>query len=123
MPYWSARTCTSWASVMSRWSTRSWPRRWPESLREARAGSNRSSVTEPALTRRSPRRILAAGGADAQITRAEAVCAGCAVRQECLDFAIQTNQEYGVWGGAAEDERRGMRRAWRAAERRRRLAG
>jgi WhiB family redox-sensing transcriptional regulator len=63
------------------------------------------------------------GDAEVQINQAKAVCAACPVRGECLDFAIQTNQEYGVWGGAAEDERRGMRRAWRAAQRRQRLAG
>jgi WhiB family redox-sensing transcriptional regulator len=45
-------------------------------------------------------------------------CAGCSVAQECLIFAVTTNQEYGVWGGLDEDERRQVRRSWRRASRR-----
>ena len=29
---------------------------------------------------------------------------------ECLDFAIETNQDSGIWGGTSEDERRDIRR-------------
>jgi WhiB family redox-sensing transcriptional regulator len=39
------------------------------------------------------------------------------VRGACLEFAIETNQDWGVWGGTSEDERRDIRRR-RAAERR-----
>ena len=53
-----------------------------------------------------------------QITaQAKAVCATCPVRRRCLEFAITTNQEYGVWGGADEDERRAIRRQWRRTQR------
>jgi hypothetical protein len=38
--------------------------------------------------------------------------AACPVRGECLDFALLTNQDSGVWGGTSEDERRKLRRAW-----------
>ena len=58
------------------------------------------------------------GPAVGQIASAKAVCAGCRVRAECLEFAITTNQEYGVWGGASEEERRVLRRQWRASLRR-----
>jgi WhiB family transcriptional regulator, redox-sensing transcriptional regulator len=58
------------------------------------------------------------GPAVPQIAAAKAVCAGCEVRETCLDFAIATNQEYGVWGGTSEEERRLLRRAWRAGQRR-----
>jgi WhiB family redox-sensing transcriptional regulator len=54
------------------------------------------------------------GPAVGQIAAAKAVCAGCSVRDQCLDFAISTNQEYGVWGGTSEEERRVLRRQWRA---------
>ena len=47
-----------------------------------------------------------------QIASAKAVCAACPVRSECLDFALLTNQDSGVWGGTSEDERRKLRRAW-----------
>jgi WhiB family redox-sensing transcriptional regulator len=48
---------------------------------------------------------------------AKAVCAVCPVAQECLIFAVTTNQEYGVWGGLDEEERREVRRQWRRASR------
>lgn len=57
------------------------------------------------------------GEAEIQIARAKLVCSTCAVRSECLEFALRTNQEYGVWGGANEEERRVLRRRRRAAAR------
>ena len=44
------------------------------------------------------------------IASAKAVCAACAVQAPCLEFAIETNQDSGVWGGTSEDERRQIRR-------------
>jgi WhiB family redox-sensing transcriptional regulator len=45
-----------------------------------------------------------------QIRAAKAVCDQCTTRKPCLDFAIATNQEAGVWGGLSEDERRRLRK-------------
>lgn len=50
-----------------------------------------------------------------RINRAKAICARCPVQEECLAFAVATNQEFGVWGGCDEDERRRIRRRWRSA--------
>jgi WhiB family redox-sensing transcriptional regulator len=47
---------------------------------------------------------------------AKAVCRGCPVRQECLDYALTTQQKFGVWGGASERERRGMRASRRQGQ-------
>ncbi len=58
------------------------------------------------------------GDAVQEIEAAKAVCRTCPVRAECLEFALQANQEAGVWGGASEEERRKMRSAWVAARRR-----
>jgi len=52
-----------------------------------------------------------AGPALLQIGRAKQVCAGCPVRAPCLDWALATGQDAGVWGGTSEDERRALRRA------------
>jgi WhiB family redox-sensing transcriptional regulator len=57
------------------------------------------------------------GQALLQITEAKRVCEECTVKQECLDFALETNQDCGIWGGTSEDERRQIRRDI-AAERR-----
>ncbi len=46
----------------------------------------------------------------AQVAEAKLVCGGCPVRQECLDWALETRQDSGVWGGLSENERRSMHR-------------
>lgn len=58
------------------------------------------------------------GPAIEHIAAAKSVCAACPVKAPCLEFALTTNQEYGIWGGASEEERRAIRRARRAAARR-----
>lgn len=42
---------------------------------------------------------------------AKNVCKACPVRAHCLEFALLTDQRYGVWGGTTEQERRRMRTA------------
>lgn len=51
-----------------------------------------------------------------QIDAAKNVCFGCQAMPQCLEFALVTNQDAGVWGGTSEEERRVIRRR-RAAER------
>lgn len=48
---------------------------------------------------------------DADVAAAKAICAQCPVRQACLDHALAHREDYGVWGGATERERRKMTRA------------
>ncbi len=55
-----------------------------------------------------------------QIEKAKAVCHGCDVQASCLEFALATNQESGVWGGTSEEERRKLRR--QRAQRQRRAS-
>jgi WhiB family transcriptional regulator, redox-sensing transcriptional regulator len=62
------------------------------------------------------------GPAADQIRRAKEVCASCEVQEDCLEYAIETNQVAGVWGGLTEDERRPVRRRWLADRRRRTVA-
>lgn len=50
------------------------------------------------------------GPARAQLEEAKAVCAGCPVRGRCLDWAVLTGVDHGVWGGLSEDERRALKR-------------
>lgn len=39
---------------------------------------------------------------------AKAICAGCIVKTECLDWSLRVQEPYGIWGGIGEDERREM---------------
>jgi WhiB family transcriptional regulator, redox-sensing transcriptional regulator len=58
------------------------------------------------------------GQALEQIDEAKAVCRSCEAQQPCLEFALATNQESGVWGATSEEERRKLRKGWLAARRR-----
>jgi WhiB family redox-sensing transcriptional regulator len=42
---------------------------------------------------------------------AKRICAGCAVRDECLQAALERHESYGIWGGLNEFERRSLTRA------------
>ena len=39
-------------------------------------------------------------------TEAKQICAGCPVRAECLDFALEGRERFGIWGGLTEKQRR-----------------
>jgi len=43
---------------------------------------------------------------DDDADEAKAICAGCPVRQACLEYALANRERDGVWGGATERERR-----------------
>ena len=58
------------------------------------------------------------GAAIEQIEAAKAVCRTCEAQPACLEFALMTNQESGVWGGTSEEERRQLRKAWQTHQRR-----
>jgi WhiB family redox-sensing transcriptional regulator len=51
------------------------------------------------------------GPALRQIDAAKAICNNrCPVVDDCLRFALDTGQEFGVYGGTSEDERRALKR-------------
>ncbi len=57
------------------------------------------------------------GAAEDQIAAAKGVCRQCLVREQCLDYAVATRQQDGVWGGTSEDERRKLPKTWLADSR------
>ncbi|MDF3301261.1 WhiB family transcriptional regulator [Streptomyces tropicalis] len=61
--------------------------------------------------------IGTSGPALLQAEQAKAVCRGCPVQERCLQWALDTGQAIGVWGGTGENERRALKR--RLATRRR----
>lgn len=42
-------------------------------------------------------------------TKAREICAACAVREQCLDYALDADQ-LGIWGGLDQQERRNLKR-------------
>ena len=58
------------------------------------------------------------GPAIEQIENAKAVCRTCDVQTNCLEYALTSNQDSGIWGGTSEEERRVLRRQWVARNRR-----
>ncbi|WP_405149903.1 WhiB family transcriptional regulator [Sphaerisporangium sp. NBC_01403] len=50
--------------------------------------------------------ISAKGPGHMQHERAKAVCRRCPVRTPCLDYAVTSREEHGIWGGTDPDERR-----------------
>lgn len=45
---------------------------------------------------------------------AKAVCGRCGVQAECLEYALEHDERFGVWGGLSERERRQLKRAKKA---------
>ena len=75
------------------------------------------------------RELAACRGADLEVffpgrgesaEPARQVCAGCPVRQPCLDYAITNRIVHGIWGGLTERERRTLQSRWVRASRRNR---
>src|SRR6476661_4617672 len=50
------------------------------------------------------------GPALLQIDEAKQVCRRCPVVEPCLQWALESGQDAGVWGGLSEDERRALKR-------------
>ncbi|MCZ7629108.1 MAG: WhiB family transcriptional regulator [Microthrixaceae bacterium] len=47
----------------------------------------------------------------ASTKEAKAVCQACVVREDCLEYALENSEKFGIWGGLSERERRRLRRA------------
>jgi WhiB family redox-sensing transcriptional regulator len=43
------------------------------------------------------------------VRQAKAVCRGCDVRVQCLEYALEHDEKFGIWGGLSERERRRVR--------------
>ena len=53
--------------------------------------------------------IVHRGANGAVMARARAICAGCTVTAECLDFALADTDLVGIWASTTGQERRAMR--------------
>ena len=43
------------------------------------------------------------------IEKAKSICGGCPVRAECLQYAMDTGPQYGIFGGLTGEERQSLR--------------
>lgn len=43
-------------------------------------------------------------------SHAKSICQTCPVKAPCLEFAMETNQKYGIWGGYTDKERSSLKR-------------
>ena len=41
---------------------------------------------------------------------AKRICVECEVRVECLEYALQKDERFGIWGGLSERERRRLKK-------------
>lgn len=41
---------------------------------------------------------------------AKRICTSCEVKAQCLDYALQNDERFGIWGGLSERERRKLRK-------------
>ncbi|MEN9989659.1 MAG: hypothetical protein RL508_638 [Actinomycetota bacterium] len=41
---------------------------------------------------------------------AKRICSGCEVKAQCLDYALQNDERFGIWGGLSERERRKLKK-------------
>ena len=44
------------------------------------------------------------------VERAKKVCKGCVVKEQCLQYALDNDETFGIWGGLSEEERRKLKR-------------
>ena len=47
---------------------------------------------------------------------AKKICSECKVQKECLEYAVERKERFGIWGGKSERERRAIRRERRNNE-------
>lgn len=43
-----------------------------------------------------------------KVAKAKAICASCEVIEKCLEFALDTEIEFGIFGGATPQERKAL---------------
>ncbi|GAA2417857.1 WhiB family transcriptional regulator [Streptomyces mauvecolor] len=71
----------------------------------------------PACAGEDPELFFAHGASSPRIARAQAICRRCPLLVSCHQGALERDEEYGVWGGLTEDERRSLKRGARRSAR------
>jgi Transcription factor WhiB len=64
----------------------------------------------PRLCRGTGESFYTERGEIAKVRRAKALCARCPAQQMCRQYAVETGDEFGIWGGTSPTERQQLRR-------------
>lgn len=59
-----------------------------------------------------PKNVFFPAGQDKE-QLAKKVCSSCPVQVECLEYALVYGEDYGIWGGTSEKDRRKLLKAVR----------
>ncbi|MGX4688578.1 WhiB family transcriptional regulator [Streptomyces sp. JNUCC 63] len=75
-------------------------------------------TTSPAGSAWQDRALCTQTGADfffpepgSSVREAKRICGMCEMRSACLEYALENDERFGVWGGLSEKERQALRRA------------
>lgn len=109
--------------TITRWTTAGYPTRrplegTPVTVNKTTLGASVDDWRHQAACRQEDSELFFpignTGPALLQIEEAKAVCGSCPVLQQCAQWALETREPHGVWGGMSEDDRRRiLRRAIR----------
>lgn len=61
---------------------------------------------EDARCREAPQHLFFINGGAGDGYEAKRYCHRCIVIDQCLEYALETNQRFGIWGGLSAKERR-----------------
>jgi WhiB family redox-sensing transcriptional regulator len=80
----------------------------PQVVADAAADTKRAWSADALCASVDPELFFPPG--DQPATEARQICAGCAVRGECLAYAVIADEPFGIWGGLGPQERHTLRR-------------
>src|SRR5699024_9889577 len=69
---------------------------------------DRSWIEQATCREADPDRFFVRGAAQARAV--QRLCARCPVQEDCLEYALANEIDFGVWGGMTERQRRSLQR-------------
>ncbi len=69
---------------------------------------SRGACHDHAAVRENINLMMPDGESHATLALPKRICGGCPVQDDCLDWALATNEPHGVWGGLSAHERRDL---------------
>lgn len=105
MPGWNLES-SAYSRVVTEWGSGSGFR-----VERPAWQKRKACIGEPTTT------FYPAPGDTALLRKAKSICANCPVRKECLEYALENSERFGIWGGKSARERMLILRAQRILNR------